>query len=95
MSISDIIMVVCKQSKDHACQNWGRFDESKKEELVTFCNKVQFPCQGEQVQQVITQEGVLKLIMWLPGKMAKDYSLRVCGILTSYLASDTSMHKEL
>ena len=95
MSVRDIIMVVCKQSREHARLTWFRFDESKKEELVTFCNEVQFPGQGERVQPVITLEGALKLIMWLPGEIAKDYRSRACGILTRFLGGDSTLVEEI
>ena len=40
----------------------------------------QFPGQGQREQPVITLEGALKLITWLPGNMAKDYRSKACGI---------------
>ena len=48
------------------------------------------------MQQVITLEGALKLIMWLPGNMAKGLlRSRASCILTCYLVGYTSMHEEL
>ena len=95
MSIRNIIMVVCKQSKEHARKTWVRFDEPKKEELVTFCHEVQFPGQGETKGPVITLEGALKLIMWLPGDMAKDYRSRACCTLKRYLGGDSTLVGEI
>ena len=44
---------------------------------------------------MITLEGALKLIMWLPGDMAKDYRSRACGILTCYLDGDSTLVEEI
>ena len=62
---------------------------------MTFCNEVQFPGQGERVQPVITLEVALKLIMWRPGDMAKDYRSRACGILARYLGGDSTLVGEI
>ena len=48
-----------------------------------------------QSQPVITLEGALKLITWLPGDMAKDYRSKACSILTCYLGGDSSLVEEI
>ena len=57
MSIRDIIMVVCEKTKARAREVWDRLNQDKKNEIDAFCGEVQFPGQGERVQQVITLEG--------------------------------------
>ena len=47
------------------------------------------------MQQVITLEGALKLIMWLPGDMAKDYRSRACTILTRFLGGELTLVQEI
>ena len=47
------------------------------------------------MQQVITLEGALKLIMWLPGDMAKDYRSRACTILTRFLGGDSTLVQDI
>ena len=49
----------------------------------------------QRVQPVITLEGALKVITWLPGTMAKDYRSKACGILTRYLGGDSSLVEEI
>ena len=44
---------------------------------------------------MITLEGALKLITWLPGNMAKDYRSKACGILTRYLSGDLTLVEEI
>ena len=95
MSIRDIIMVVCKKDNQRAWETWDRLDAEKKEELSAFCADFQFPGQGQRAQPVITLEGALKLIMWLPGGMAKDYRSRACGILTRFLGGDSTLVEEI
>ena len=95
MSIRDIIMVVCGQNNDRAGKTWRNIDEDKKMELRQTLTTFKFPGQGQQVQPVITLQGAIKLIMWLPGDMAKDFRSQACDILTRYLAGDQTMHDEL
>jgi len=70
MSVRDIIMVVCKKDNNMAGEVWRNTSDKQKEELQDFLLNFQFPGQGQRVQPVITLEGALKLIMWLPGNMA-------------------------
>ena len=93
MSIRDIIMVVCKKDSQRAWETWDRLDAEKKEELSLFCGTFQFPGQGQRVQPVIALEGALKVIMWLPGDMAKDYRSKACSILTRFLGGDSGRSK--
>ena len=59
-------MYACDKDRKGANKIWERLDESKKTELATFCRQFQFPGRGQSEQPVITLEGALKLIMWLP-----------------------------
>ena len=95
MSIRDIIMVVCSKKKKDACDTWADLPETYKNELSEFLREFQFKGRGEMLRPVITLQGALKLIMWLPGNMAKDFRSQACDILTRYLAGDQTMHDEL
>jgi len=98
MSIRDIIMVVCKKDNNMAGEVWRNIWLGKSgvlKELQDFLLNFQFPGQGQRVQPVITLEGALKLIMWLPGDMAKDYRSKACGILTRFLGGDSSLVEEI
>ena len=55
----------------------------------------QFHGRGQSKQPVITLQGALKLIMWLPGNMAKEVRSKVCDILTRFLSGDASLHAEV
>ena len=95
MSVRDIIMVVCKKDNNMAGEVWRNTSDKQKEELQDFILNFQFPGQGQRMQPVITLEGALKLIMWLPGEMAKDYRSRACGILTRFLGGDSTLVEEI
>ena len=80
MSVRDIIMVVCNKNKDQAGRAWRDLDDRHKEEVRPFfLSNFQFPCQRERVQQVITLEGTLKLIMWLSWRHGQGLPLE--GVL--------------
>lgn len=95
MSIRDIIMVVCGKDANHASQTWRDLPEAYKNELNQFLVNFQFPGRGQSSQPVITLPGAMKLIMWLPGNMAKEFRSKACEILTRYLAGDASLVAEI
>ena len=84
MSVRDIIMVVCRKSADLATKTWGNISEEHKAEVADCLRYHQFPGQGQREQPVITLEGAVKLIMWLPGKVAKGVRARAADILVRY-----------
>ena len=95
MSIRDIIMAVCGQNNDRAGETWRKLSDSYKNEVREFLRNHKFPGPGQKEQPVIRLQGALKLIMWLPGTMAKDFRSQACDILTRYLAGDQSLHAEV
>jgi hypothetical protein len=95
MSIRDIIMAVCGKDGNRAMETWRNISEMKKNEISEFIVYLKFPGSGQKEQPVITLKGAIKMIMWLPGDMAKDFRSQACDILTRYLAGDQTMHDEL
>ena len=88
-------MNVCSKDRNHAAQTWRELSDSYKDELQEFIRTFQFPGRGQTPQPVITLPGALKLIMWLPGNMAKEFRSKACDILTRYLAGDASLVHEI
>jgi len=76
MSVRDIIMVVCKKDNNMVGEVWRNTSDKQKEELQDSILNFQFPSQGQRVQPVITLEGALKLIMWLPGENGQGLTAR-------------------
>ena len=96
MSVRDIIMAICSKDGHDSMQIWRRLPEQHKNEFQDyFVENFQFPGRGQSEQPVITLQGALKLIMWLPGNIAKDFRSKACDILTRYLAGDASLHSEV
>lgn len=95
MSIRDIIMVICGKDNNQAGEVWRRWPESNKNELQASCLSYKFPGRGQSEQPVITLKGALKLIMRLPGDIAKDFRSEACDILTRFLAGDASLIAEI
>ena len=95
MSVRDIIMVVCGKDNNDAGRMWRNLPETYKTEVQQFLLNFKFEGRGQSEQPVITLQGAIKLIMWLPGNMAKDFRSQACDILTRYLAGDQTMHAEI
>ena len=103
MSTYDLIMVMCKKKKlpneddktyrrktyRNAWTIWDRLDEDKKQELTPWCHTFKFSGQGNGYKPVITLEGALKLIQWLPGNVAKSIRSRAADILIRHFENDT------
>lgn len=91
MSVRDIIKAVTQKNQNDAGGVWRRLPEDYKNELSDFLGNFQFAGRGQSPQPVITLPGALKLIMWLPGNMAKEFRSQACEILTRHLTGDPSL----
>jgi len=95
MSIRDLVMVYCEVDNNYAAQIWRRLPDERKKEVQSYCGIWKFAGPREKTQDVITFEGAMKLIMWLPGNSAKDFRSKVTDILTRYLAGDHTLVNEI
>ena len=95
MSIRDIIMVVCDKDNNDAGRTWRNLPESYKNEVQHLVLNFQFPGRGQSQQPVITLPGALKLIMWLPGNIAKEFRSKASEILTQYLGGSEALVQEI
>jgi hypothetical protein len=95
LSIRDIIMCVCEKDNNQAGEIWRKLPETRKEELQGRVLNHQFPGKGQSEQPVITFQGALKLIMFLPGNAAKEHRSAMVDILRRYYAGDGSLVEEL
>ena len=96
LSVRDVIMHVCGKNNDEAGLVWRRMSPARLEELRSnCCLNFQFPGRGQSEQPVITFQGALKLIMFLPGEVAKKHRSAMVSILTRYFAGDASLLKEI
>ena len=100
--VYDFIKVLCKKKKlqsqddveyrNKAYKNawtiWDRLDKVKKQELAPWCDEHSFVCNGKKTP-VITFEGALKLMQWLPGNVAKSIRSRAADILIQHFDNNT------
>ena len=89
LSIRDLIMVVCDQNQDRAGKTWRNLPY--KIELQQWLRSFQFPGRGQSSQPVTALPGALKIIMWLPGTMAKGFRSKACDILERHLSGDPTL----
>ena len=94
MSIRDLVRVVCRKCIDDSGRLWRRLSEERKRDLAEYMHRHKFPGQGQSWQPVITLEGALKLIMWLPGDAAKSVHGCVSAILTRHFQDNTDRFTE-
>ncbi len=95
MSIRDLIMVFCETDNKYAAQIWSRVPENHKNEVQDFISDWKFPGPGQKNQDVITLQGAMKLVMWLPGDTTKDFRSSMVNIITRYLTGDHSLIQEI
>lgn len=62
-------------------------------EIVTFCNYSQFG--KTKATPVINVKGIVKLLFWLPGEMAKQFRSKSAEVMIRYLGGDTSLIDEI
>ena len=95
LSIRDVIMCVCDKNNHRAAETWRNIPENKKQEVDEYLVNFQFPGPGQSEQPVITFQGALKLVMFLPGNAAKKHRSHMANILRRYYAGDASLVEEL
>ena len=95
LSVRNVIMYMCGKDNKQASQIWERISSDHKEELSSFCRNFQFPGRGQSMSPVITFPGALKLIMFLPGEMAKIHRSGMVKIIHRYFAGDASLLEEI
>lgn len=91
LSIRDFIMAVCNKDGNHASDMWRCFSPEYKNELTQFLGNFKFPGRGQQNQSVITFDGALTLMNWLPGENAKKWRGKTTQILKRYFAGDPTL----
>jgi len=95
LSIRDFIMAVCDKDGKRATEVWYRVSDEQKSEVSAFCGNFKFPGRGQQEQPVITFDGALILMNWLPGENAKKWRGKTARILKRYFAGDPTLLDEV
>jgi len=96
ISIRDLIMAYCDVLSHYACKIWRtRLSYECKEAVRPFCSQWKFHGCNEKIQDVITLQGALKLLAWLPGDSAKNFRNKADDILIRYIAGDYTLLREI
>ena len=71
---------------------WERLMETYKNEITTICRYSKF---GKKGTPVVNAKGLVKLLMWIPGDLAKQFRSTAANILVRYLGGDTTLCQEI
>jgi hypothetical protein len=93
ISIFDFIRVAGGQEQPR--KTWLDIEKKYKKEVVTFCNNFKFDGQGQRQTPVISLQGMVKLLFWLPGEMAKQFRSKSAETMIRYLGGDLSLIDEI
>jgi len=96
LSVRDVLMHICDLTAKRANEKWERLPDEIKKELAAFCGQFKFSGPGNPTPvQVITFQGVLKLVMLVSGQKAALYRTAMVKILQKYYAGDSSLLEEV
>jgi hypothetical protein len=95
LSVRDFIICVCNKNQNDAGEVWRKLSLDAKNKVKHLVLEFQFPGRGQSPQPVITFQGSIKLIMFLPGKRVKQCRSQITEIISRYLDGDVSMCDEI
>lgn len=95
VSILDIIHIATGHTKEASRKIWQRLKETYGEEVVTCCLDLKFPGAGQRETPCINAKGLVKLLMWIPGKLAQEFKNQTADIMIRYLGGDTTLINEI
>ena len=91
ISVFDFIKVVGGQANPK--QTWANIQKNHKEEIVQFLDYSKFG--KTKATPVINVQGMVKLLFWLPGELAKQFRSKSAEVMIRYLGGDTSLIDEI
>jgi hypothetical protein len=95
LSIFDIISVAGGQKADASRKIWERISKNYPDEVVTLCHNFKFPGAGQRETPCVDVNGLVKLLMWIPGKKAQEFRNLTANTMVRYLGGDTSLATEI
>jgi hypothetical protein len=93
ISVFDFIKVVGGQAQPR--KTWLDIEKKYKKEVVTFCNNFKFEGKGQRLTPVVNVQGMVKLLFWLPGELAKQFRSKSAEVMIRYLGGDTTLIDEI
>ena len=97
LSVRDLIRTVCVKNANGAAEIWRKLPSNLKNELLdeNTLEEFQFKGRGNSKQPIITFQGAIKLLMFLPGSNARSVRSAAAHILARYCEGDESLHNEI
>lgn len=93
ISVFDFIKVAGGQEQPR--KTWSDIEKKYKNEVVTESNYFKFDGQGQKLTPVISVNGMVKLLFWLPGEIAKQFRSKSAEIMIRYLGGDVTLIDEI
>jgi hypothetical protein len=93
ISVFDFIKVVGGHKKPKNV--WYDIEKRYKNELALFSGQFKFPGRGKTLTPVINVNGMVKLLFWLPGELAKKFRSTSAETMIRYLGGDLSLIDEI
>eukprot|EP00960_Hanusia_phi_P002940 87231-Hanusia_phi.AAC.1 len=93
-SVIDMICHATQKNNNDSAQEFRRL-KANNPEIRTICSDFKFPGQGQRETPVADAEGMLEIIMLLPGQLAAKHRRRIAKVFIRFLAGDQSLHAEL
>ena len=93
ISVFDFIKVVGGQKNPH--ETWKDIKKKYKNEVLGFSENLKFPGAGQKLTPVINVQGMVKLLFWLPGELAKQFRSKSAETMIRYLGGDLTLIDEI
>ncbi len=93
ISVFDFIRVVGGQVDPHS--TWNRILNEHKKEVQAFCRNFKFEGQGQRLTPIVNVQGMVKLLFWLPGDLAKQFRAKSAEVMIRFLGGDLEEFKQL
>ena len=94
MSVLDVIGAITGLDSSNSAQYLSRLREQFPE-VGTYCSLFKFPGRGQRDTPITGAEGVVKIVMLLPGRAAAHVRKQAASTLVRYLGGDLSMVDEI
>ena len=95
VSALDIIQACTGQIKEQIPKIWKRIKDNYEEEIIPQCKMIKFKGQGQRETPCLTAKGLIKLLQWIPGDLAKKFREQTSEIMFKYLNADLSLAEEI
>jgi len=93
ISVFDFIKVVGGQTNPK--DTWSDIKKKYKNEVVGKSDYFKFCGKGQRLTPVINVQGMVKLLFWLPGEMAKQFRSKSAETMIRYLGGDLTLVDEI